>query len=142
MTAVTYQARRSLIAGHSINTSYSLNLSAEAVQPQRQQNRTLVRPIGGSGAEIIYWGGWQTYQVTLAPLAGGTPLGAVIEFLDSCADQAFTFDPYGTVAVPGTNPAPFLAVLGNQAYTVDRAIALGQGGANDLFRVSFLVEPA
>jgi hypothetical protein len=142
VAAVTYQARRSLIAGHSINTSYSLNIVCENLAPVRNQTRIVKRPIGGTNAEIIRWAGFNAYQVSVAPLAGGTPLGAVIEFLDSCEDQSFTFDAYGTVAVPGTNPAPFTAILGAQSYALERVVQLGQGGANDLFRVSFLVEPA
>jgi hypothetical protein len=142
MTAVTYQARRSLIAGHSANTSYSLNVRCENIAPIRNQTRIVKRPIGGTNAEVIRWAGFNSYQVTVAPLAGDAPLAALIEFLDSCEDQSFTFDPYGSVAVPGTNPAPFLAILGPQAYTLERVLQRGQGGANDYFRVSFLVEPA
>jgi hypothetical protein len=141
MTAVTYQARRSLIPGHSANTSYSLDVRCSDIAIVRNQNRIVKRPIGGTNAEIIRWSGFNSYQVTAVPLAG-TPLAALIEFLDSCEDQSFTFDPYGSIATPGTNPPPFLAIFGAQAPLIERVKKRRQGGANDYFRVSFLVEPA
>lgn len=142
MTAVTYLAKRSLISGHSVAGEYSLNLKCTDLNPKRVVKRTVKTPLAGVGSEVTRDHAYDEYQVVLAPLAGGTPLAAVREFLDSCEDQSFTFDPYGSIASPGTAPAPYTARLKNDGYSLERVLKRRQGGGNDYFRITFEVVPA
>lgn len=142
MTAVTYLAKRSLISGHSVGAEYSLNLKCTDINPRRTVSRTVKVPLAGVGAEVTRNYAYIEYAVVLAPLAGGTPLASITEFLDSCEDQSFTFDPYGSIATPGTSPAPFVARLKGDGYALERVLKRRQGGGNDYFRISFEVLPA
>lgn len=140
MTSVVYFAKRSLISGHVINTEYSLDLAVDAngMTERVKAIRKVVSPIIEKNAETIRFGNIRSFDVQLAPLAGA-PLLAVREFLDSCEEATFTFDPYGSIAVP---VAPFSARLASDGYTLSRWMSLGQGGASDYFTVSFQVTEA
>ena len=138
MTAVTYTAKRSLISGHSAGSTYSLNLSVLVSSPgfSRDVNNVTNESINGS-QETLRFFATKTYQVNLAPLKGGSPLNAVLEFLDSVEGlETFTWDFYGTVAVPN---AAVTAQLEKGGYQLARYNPLGAGGATDDFTLSFRV---
>ena len=140
MTAVTYIARRSLSAGHFASTEYSLDLQClrDGLVPKRDVRRNVIEPLSRRGAEILRYDGRREFDVTLAPLTG-LALDLVVEFLDSCEEHTFTFDPYGAVGSPA---APFLARLSSDGYTLTRRIPRGTGGVTDWFTVSFSVAQA
>ena len=140
MTAVTYTAQRKLASGHSATTVYSMDLSVtrEGLTEKVETLRRTVEPISKKNAEIIRFGNRRTFDMTLAPLTG-TQLDLVREFLESCEDATFTFDPYGTVAAPGTT---FLARLTSDGYTLQREVMKGTGGSADYFKISFSLAEA
>lgn len=134
MTAVTYTARRSIIPGHSINSSYSLDLPCVAVDPKRDPRVETQETLSGARESLRYHA-VMTYAVTLAPLQG-TELRAVLEFLDSVeAGEAFTFDPHGSANDPD---APVTAELESGGYPLNRR-PQGKGGGSDPFSVQFTV---
>lgn len=140
MTAVTYTATRKISSGHTLSSVYSMDISVlrEGMVPKIESVRRVVTAIDKKNAEVIRFGNVTTYDISTAPVTG-IDLDRLEEFLQSCEDQVFTFDPYGTVAVPGTT---FSARLTSDSYTKTRAAARGQGGANDYFRLSFSVSEA
>lgn len=141
MTAVTYIAKREIASGHVLDGSYSLDLKVTEMTPRRKVGRVVKTPLAGVGAEVIRRFGLWEYAVTLAPVTG-TPLAYLREFVASVEDQSFTFDPYGSVAVPGTTPPPFVARILEDDVPFQRAMKRRLGGASDYFQVSFTVAPA
>lgn len=140
MTAVTYIAKRSIISGHVLDGEYSLDLKCTDLLPRRRVNRVKRVPLAGVGAEVIRNFAFDEYLVVLAPL-GGPSLKAVREFLDSVEDASFTFDPYGRVATPGTDPAPFEARIEDDGFGYEPFMRLGTGGGADLHQIRFTVVP-
>lgn len=101
MTAITYTAkdRGSLYAGHTAGSSYSLETDAEKLDPKRKvvghQSEALDGTTEGSLDRIERGFSVLTDIITEAQ----RPLWE--EFIDSVAvAEAFTFDPYGTIAAP------------------------------------------
>jgi hypothetical protein len=137
--AVSYIAKRSLVPGHTVGFAYDLDLRAVGCERAPEGDRIVKWPISGRNPELIRHGGWDTWEVTLVPLRSA-PLDAAIEFLESVDDQSFTFDPYGTIAAPGTKPMPFVAVL-VERYRIQRAARVKQGGGLDWFQLAFRVRP-
>jgi hypothetical protein len=134
MTAVTYTARRSLIAGHSINVSYSLDLRVVSMPIDREPNVTTQTTLDGNQEAIRFYG-CEYYNVSLAVHTASQIL-QLKEFLDSVeAKESFTFDPYGSANVPA---GPLTATMDSAGYQFTRE-PLGQGGANDSYRATFRV---
>lgn len=136
MTAVRYTATRSLIAGHSADTLYELNLTCADLV--RSRNPVTRSDISLDGTEYslryradVFW------QVSLTPL-NLTDLANVNEFLDSVENkELFEMDPYGAV---GDSPDAYRdCVIAGKGYTEVRRVRRGDGGASDLFTVTFRV---
>lgn len=132
MTAVSYTAKRSLIAGHTVNTVYYLDLPVVSMPIQRNVDRERQQSLNGNRETITFYR-CEIWDVSLANMSG-TLAAQVKEFLDSVEDgEGFTFDPYGSANTPN-NPLP--AEIESTGYNSDRT-PKGQGGANDYFRRSF-----
>jgi len=140
MSSITYTAVRSLVAGHSAGTVYSFDQAMldTGLTPVREIVRTVAEALDGVHREILRQYGRTRFDCKTAPMdAAG--LAQMREFLDSCEEYAFTFDPYGTVATPA---APILATLGSEGYTVATTLRLSGGGQADLYQLEFQVIPA
>lgn len=134
MTAVTYTAKRSLIPGHSANTSYSIDLPVVTMPVSRQVDRERQQSISGNRETIRFYA-CELWDVTLA-VQYGTAAAQVKEFLDSVeAGEPFTFDPYGSANTPHN---PMTGEIESSGYNSGRE-PRGQGGANDGVRRSFQV---
>lgn len=134
MTAVTYTARRSLIPGHTANTSYSINLPVVSMPVARQVTKERQQSLDGT-RETIHFYSCEVWDVSLAVMYG-TAAAQVKEFLDSVENgEVFTFDPYGTANTPNN---PLSGEIESDGYNKTRE-PRGQGGANDGFRYSFQV---
>lgn len=134
MTSVTYVARRSLVAGHTINTSYSLRLHVVDMPVSRNVNKTKNESLNHT-SETIRLGAYEVYDVELA-IADSATAANIKEFLDSVEDgQEFTFDPYG---LPNAPHNPLEAEIESTGYNRQR-FKKGQGGANDASKTSFSV---
>lgn len=134
MTAVTYTARRSIIAGHAINVAYSIDLNVIDMPIDREPQVTIQRTLDGQ-EEAIRFHAVELYNVSLA-LHTAAQIAAIKEFLDSVeAKETFTFDPYGSANVP---VSPLTATIDSGGYQLVRN-PRGQGGANDDYRTTFRV---
>lgn len=134
MTAVTYTARRSIIAGHTINVAYSLDLNVVDLPIDREPSVSVQRSLDGQ-QETIRFHAVEFYNVVLA-VHTASQIAAIKEFLDSVeAKELFTFDPYGTANVPA---APLTASMDSNGYQLVRQ-PRGQSGSNDDYRASFRV---
>jgi hypothetical protein len=101
----------------------------------REVKKTVNESLNGTRESIRFYA-VKYFDVQLAPITG-TELNQVIEFLDSCENgESFTWDFYGSVASP--HSAVSASIDGN-GYQLTRSSPVGQGGANDYFKVSFRV---
>ena len=97
MTAVSYTAKRSLAAGHSVDTVYSMDLKLSALDKDPKRIGRSFVPIGGGGEYQfdrvdIY------YSIASIPMLD---LSLYTEFLDSVSHgETFDIDIDGTVAAP------------------------------------------
>lgn len=134
MTAVTYIAKRSIVAGHVVNNSYSINIPVVSMPVSRQPKKTMNESLSLL-RETIYHGSSEMWNIQTALLTPSQTL-SIKEFLDSVEDgSSFTFDAYGNVNTPVNQVT---AEIESTGYSMERE-AKGQGGSNDHFRFSFVV---
>lgn len=141
MAAVTYNAKRSIIAGHTAQTQYTLNLRiVEAgLSFSRKVGAEIQRTLSDKTETLYYYGknGWNVTALVM----NSTELAAIQEFLHSVeAQESFTFSPYGVSGNMGTTYT-VRRVAGN--YSLERLD--GTGGTNpaeDAMRVNFELEEA
>lgn len=137
MTAVTYNAvdRGSLVAGHTAGLSYSLDLRCLEGSPVRtrkvgeESQRTL-----NDTVETLRYYGKSTWQVQVLLLSSAELL-AMREFLDSVeGGETFTFDEFGSVAVPVASVNVKRIAKGYQEAQI--------AGAANVYTISFDLEAA
>jgi hypothetical protein len=140
MTAAVYTAKRSLIAGHSSGSQYTLNLRVtEAGMTVGRKVGAEVQRTLSDKTETLYYYGKTTWNVTVLAM-NGTELAALQEFLHSCeAQESFTFSPYGVSGNLGTT---YTARRVQANYTLERLDGTGSSASNDAMRVSFDLEEA
>jgi hypothetical protein len=138
VAAVTYTAKRGLIAGHTAGAQYSLDLRlvegglGVGRKVGAETQRTLSDKI-----ETLYFFGKTTWAA-IALVLNATERAALAEFLHSVeAGESFTFSPYGTVAAMGTT---YSARRVTAAYTFERLDGTGATPVDDAARVSFDLE--
>lgn len=135
MTAITYTAKRALMPGHSIDTVYIFDLPCQQMDLSGGPSKELQQSLSGR-REALRFHRETFYDVTPRPLNGNALL-QLIEFLQSCeSEETFTWEPYGSVAVPGTT---YSATLDGSQLSQQRFQPRGQGGANDNFVIPFRV---
>lgn len=140
MTAVVYTAKRSVIAGHSSGSSYSLDLRVAegGLTISRKVGSEVQRTISDK-TETLYYFGKTAWSVSVMPI-GSSELAALQEFLHSVeAQETFTFSPYGTVSALGTT---YSARLVQSNYTLERMDRTGSSPSEDAMRVTFDLEEA
>ena len=134
MASITYTAKRSIATGHSSNIQYQLDISLQSASRKRAPVVELQVALSGQreASRIradVSWG------ITLAPIHYSN-LEFYREWLDSVEDRAqiFTFDPYGTIAVPVAAKSVY---MNSENYT--ETLALGSGNyAQDFYEISSL----
>lgn len=128
---VRYTAVRSLIAGHSLEGVYYLNLTLKKKDRMRKTKRIPQEMLNGDIATTYYNGrdNWRCQTIPLAAAAANN----MREFLDSVEDgQHFLFSPTGWV---GDSPSGYVnVVLTSAGYTESRT---ERGPGADLFSFSF-----
>ena len=114
---VRYVASRSLIAGHTAEVPYYMNLKLNKKDRQRQVNRERQEMLTGAVA-TTYHGGNDMW-ICATPALTLTEAQQMREFLDSVEDgQQFTFDPLNAV---GTSPTQYVnVVIETNGYTEKR----------------------
>jgi len=141
MAAVTYNAKRSLIAGHTVETQYTLNLRIVegGLSISRKVGAEIQRTLSDK-TETLYYFGKSAYNVT-ALVMSAAELLAIQEFLHSVeAQESFTLSPYGVAGNMGTT---FTVRRVAGSYNLERLD--GSGGSNpaeDGMRVNFELEEA
>lgn len=129
MAAITYTARRSLIAGHVAGESYSFDQPLSAATPSAQSDRSRHVAMDGT-TETVFNRVESRWQITTTIL-DSDGLRQMREFLDSAlGGEAFTLDVYGTQAAPDS---PTNVLLESDSYSVERV------GTGHMYRVSFEV---
>jgi len=102
---------------HLPGSSYNLEFKAEQIDPDDSFKRNSHQPIGGGGPETLFHR-HEEYMDVLTEILTAAQLLQWREFLASvAAGETFTFDPYGTIAVPD-DPRP--AVLASEGYKPQR----------------------
>ena len=138
MAAVTYTAKRSLIAGHTAGASYSLDLRIVegGLTVSRKVGSETQRSLSDKTETLYYFGktGWAATALVL----DSTERAALAEFLHSVeAGESFTFSPYGTIAAMGTT---YTVRRVAAAYTFERLDGTGATPNDDAMRVAFDLE--
>lgn len=133
MQAVRYEARRSLVSGHTVGGLYTLNLQLTDCDRKRAPERKQQVSLSGN-VYTTYHRGDTIWQCESAPVRGATR-DAWREFLDSVEDgQIFSFDPYNW---GGVSPDALRAVvIHSDGYTESRYAMLGSDTA-DWFKFRF-----
>ena len=99
MASVTYTALRSIIAGHTSGTAYTIDFNAQVLDRSKKAVSNKSQSLGGQTEILrvrkdVFWAVTSDY-ITEADRPQWE------EFLDSVdAGEAFTFDAYGTSASP------------------------------------------
>lgn len=140
MTAVSYNAARSLIVGHTLGLQYGLDLRVVDGYPRRSrkvgvdQQRTISDKV-----ETLRHFAKATWQLQVL-VTTTAELLALREFLDSTeSGESFFFDEYGSVASPGT----LVTVIRTQgAYSEERYGGTGATPSADAIQVTFDIEQA
>jgi hypothetical protein len=148
MIRISYVAKRAL-NGHAIGDPVTLTFSVSDMTPGRKVTRDVQKSLSGR-RETLYHNGLRTWSLTTEPVALST-LDALEEFLTAVEDGSeFDFEPwwvYGAAAAAADaaenrlRPASTVrAVLDSEGYSVARLIGHGNGGQDDWYQVSFVVE--
>jgi hypothetical protein len=141
MAAVVYTAKRSVIAGHSVDAQYTLNLRIVegGLSMSRKVGAEVQRTLSDK-TETLYYYGKTAWNVTALAMTS-TELAELQEFLHSVeAQESFTFSPYGVAGSLGTTYT-VRRVQGN--YSLERLDGTGGNNpANDAMRVNFEIEEA
>jgi hypothetical protein len=137
--AVRYEARRSLVSGHTEAGLYTINLQLTDCDRKRDVERKQQRALGGA-TYTVYHRGDVVWQCETAPLQG-SDADLMREFLDSVEDgQVFQFDPLNWAGVSPN--AMRSVVITSDGYTENR---YAQRGSQSLdwfkFRFSFTEQP-
>lgn len=132
---VNYVAKRSLVNGHVVSSSYDLAILCQAIDISREAKIEAPESLSGR-RETLRYCAIERYQVTTFPLAGFDFL-LLKEFLDSVeGGDTFTIDPYGSIGRP---VASYSAMLEMPGYTASRVVELGTGGQDDYFSLQFTI---
>jgi hypothetical protein len=136
MASVAYEARRGIVAGHTLGEDYPLDFDLETIsRPSGNDLKERSESLSGT-VETLFFGERRIWQFTIAPFAINSDLaGLIFEFIRSTADgQHFSIDPYGTIDVP---VAPMTVTREDDGYTEETFMAVD--GVGDFVRVSFQV---
>lgn len=136
MPTINYVAKRDLITGHVASTSYDIETEATQIDQGHVRDATIKTSLGGKTTTVLRKQD-KKWSMTIGPFArtgGEGTLEQVIEFLSSVAGgEAFTLDPYGTLASPDNAVA---VVLDSKGYSPKRL------GLSDYFTISFVAKVA
>lgn len=99
MAYVTYTAARSLIAGHSVGTSYTINFDPAVAEKSRKRQAEQQTSLGGTRDTLLHRIEYRYECGTDA--VHSSSVAELEEFLDSVSGgETFVLDMYGTSAVP------------------------------------------
>lgn len=137
MSCITYTAKAGClrVPGHTAGVSYIFDLRMQNLDITRRPFIESQTTLSGRQAALKFYR--ELFYDALTIPMRGTLLLTVEEFLQSCeAKEQFTWDAYGTAAVPVEPVAANLDTLG---ASFSRVVRVGQGGGNDWFTTTFRV---
>ena len=133
--SVIYTATRSLISGRTSGDLVTTDITLRKKARGRKVNRTQAASISNRRF-ITYQSSFTTWRCQTPPL-NGVDAALMREFLDSCEDQIFSFDPDNPA---GASPnALRTVVLSSRGYTEELA-AQQASQPNNYFVFSFTME--
>lgn len=113
-----------------LGQSYSIDLATTVRNRSVTSRKNFSESLNGT-REVLFHNSIEQWSVTLAPLPIAS-MPQIREFIESVlGGESFTFDPYGTVAVPDD---PFTAELVSNSYTENEIQFTGYVGASFLLR--------
>lgn len=132
MGKITFNAKRSLLSGHSIGQLITLEIDFTEAVRSRAVRKNVHRASGGA-TETIYTGADTQWSFTIGPFETARKL-EVAEFMDSTAEgEMFRVWPYGEE----DSPDLVLDILRtSDGYTISRVLT-GTTRAQDLHAVAF-----
>lgn len=99
MAYVTYTAKRSLISGHTVDTSYTIDFDPAVAEKSRKRQVEQQTSLGGTRDTLLHRIEY-SYECGTDAVHHDS-VAAWEEFLDSVAGgESFVLDMYGTSAVP------------------------------------------
>jgi len=134
MAVVSFLAKRSLLAGISVDDTVVLDLQLRALTPSRSVDATQHKAMDGT-RETNWIMGEKSWAAAVRPLLAAD-VAAMEQFLDSVeSGQVFSFAPYNAST---DSPIDYRnVVLEPSGYTWNREVQVGGGGASDLFSTGF-----
>jgi hypothetical protein len=138
MTAIVYTALRELVSGHTASTSYAMDLRCTAGYPRRTTNvgADEQRSVNNSREVLLHFAQLQWEVQVLTRTAG--ELLQLREFLASTmGGEQFTFDEFGSVAVPGAGVPAARTALG---WDERRIPSSGASISDEAALVTFTIE--
>lgn len=133
MQSITYNARRSVISGHTAGLDYTLNLPLTDKDRSPKAERTQQKSLGGD-VYTTFNNLKVSWECKTRPLTL-TELKSFREFLDSAADgQLMQFDPEGWA---GASPSHARAVILESNNYREKRIQAGATEASHRFEISF-----
>jgi len=128
MAAINYEALRSLISGHVVNTNYDIDVVLELADRSVKPKSKVHVSVGGQQETVIQRID-KFHQMTIGSITNEN-IDLIREFADSVqGGEVFVLDVMGSVAVPN-NP---MTVIASPGYTESRV-----NGSN-LWRISMKV---
>ncbi len=103
MSAFSYTAKRRIVAGHTEDAAYDIDIVCDIITPQLKTDKTVHMPWEGP-PETVLRRVDEYRSIVTSIVTDGSHRDQIQEFLYSvCAGETFTFDEKGTVASP-VNP--------------------------------------
>lgn len=117
MTAITYTARTRLISGHTAGNSYSIETEAWNLDPSPAQELYQHKALDGT-PETNFVREEEHWSV-VTDILTETQKDNWLEFLSSASSngEAFSFDPYGSIASPDSPMATCYLVPGSWGWS-------------------------
>tara|TARA_Y100000310_G_scaffold343941_1_gene454058 strand:- start:3080 stop:3508 length:429 start_codon:yes stop_codon:yes gene_type:complete len=139
MSGITYTAKRALIAGHSADVSYDMDINMEIINPDDESISDVAHVALDGSTEGLFYAIQTGYTLKTVPLGDDAngDFAKMRELIQSVAGSAqFTFDPYGTIASPD---AAVTVVLVPKSCQYIRTNPI-RGTAQPTWQVSFRVK--
>ena len=133
MAVVRYTAKRSLVAGVSVNDTVTLGFSPREPSNRGRQVKREMHESLNFTTETIYDAGRRVWNMQSIGLSGSAA-DEFVQFLDSVEDgQVFEFAPYDGVT---DSPIDYRNVVASAGYDENREVSTGDP-TTDVFTYSF-----
>lgn len=132
--SIKYQITRAVVAGYTIGAQHVFSPPLRDKDPKRTSHSRRSTSMGGVTYTTYYYGS-TSWDAETTPV-NATYLALLDMFLQSVEDgQVFTFDPYYAA---GASPSDVRnVILDTTSYAPTRKVRRGNGGAGDLYTLSF-----